>query len=449
MKSNWELLQHRTNYYKFIIREMLTSIGVPLEKLHFVQGTDYQLGKDYTLDVYKMSAVVTSEHTTKAGAEVVKQVKNPLMSNLLYPILQALDEQHLDVDCQFGGVDQRKIFMFAREHLPRIGYKKRIHLMNPLVPGLGKSGKMSSSEPLSKVDFDDSDEGIRNKFGQAYSVDGQVAGNGLLAMLKHVVFKRLEAQSRPFVVRREAQWGGDISFNNYAELEKAFAERTLASKDLKGALAEEIILLVRPLREAMSKNQTLVSLAYPVEVQEPVEAKQTAPTTQATIASLDVRVGKILKVEQLAGSDSLYKEEIDVGEAQPRTILSGLVKYVPIDQMQDRLVLVVCNLPPKTMLRVTSQGMVLAASQKTGKETTAVALVDPPAGSKPGDKLVWPEDLGVADAQLTPKRLERVLPKLKTTTEGIAVYVKSPTENLNFTVAGGVCTSSLKDAVVG
>jgi tyrosyl-tRNA synthetase len=48
-------------------------------------------------------------------------------------------------------VDQRKIFMFAREWLPKIGYKKRAYIMNPLIPGLGKSGKMSSSEKQSKV----------------------------------------------------------------------------------------------------------------------------------------------------------------------------------------------------------------------------------------------------------------------------------------------------------
>ena len=61
--------------------------------------------------MYRMAAAVTTEHTTKAGAEVVKQVGNPFMSNLLYPILQALDEEYLDVDIQFGGLDQRKIFM--------------------------------------------------------------------------------------------------------------------------------------------------------------------------------------------------------------------------------------------------------------------------------------------------------------------------------------------------
>lgn len=57
----------------------------------------------------------------------------------MYPLLQALDEQYLGVDAQFGGVDQRKIFMFAEEQLPGIGYRKRIHLMNPMVPSLAYS----------------------------------------------------------------------------------------------------------------------------------------------------------------------------------------------------------------------------------------------------------------------------------------------------------------------
>ena len=45
MKAPWELLTHRTNYYECIIKAMLKSIGVPLEKLKFVRGTDYQLSE--------------------------------------------------------------------------------------------------------------------------------------------------------------------------------------------------------------------------------------------------------------------------------------------------------------------------------------------------------------------------------------------------------------------
>lgn len=83
-----------------------------------------------------MSTVVTEHDAKKAGAEVVKQVTSPLLSGLVYPLMQALDEEHLGVDAQFGGVDQRKIFTLAAEQLPGVGFRERAHLMNPMVPGL-------------------------------------------------------------------------------------------------------------------------------------------------------------------------------------------------------------------------------------------------------------------------------------------------------------------------
>lgn len=278
--------------------EMLKVIGVPLDKLSFVQGTDYQLTAKYTLDMYQMAAMTTTEHTAKAGAEVVKQTKNPLMSSLIYPILQALDEEYLGVDIQFGGVDQRKIFMFAREWLPKLGYKKRLHLMNSLVPGLTKSGKMSSSEPLSKIDFDESDKTIRDKFSRAYSVDGKVEGNGLLALLKHILFRRMESQGRKLLVKRPEKFGGDVTYETYEEVEAAFSSGSLASADLKAAVAEEVIQLTTPLRDAIDQQKDLIARAYPPEEKHAEPAKPSAPTTAATIGSLDIRVGKILSVER-------------------------------------------------------------------------------------------------------------------------------------------------------
>ena len=73
------------------------------------------LSREYTLDVYRLSSMVSEHDAKKAGAEVVKQSQNPLISGLLYPGLQGLDEEYLHCDAQFGGIDQRKIFMFAEE----------------------------------------------------------------------------------------------------------------------------------------------------------------------------------------------------------------------------------------------------------------------------------------------------------------------------------------------
>ncbi|KAK4326267.1 hypothetical protein Pmani_003199 [Petrolisthes manimaculis] len=186
LKAPWTLIQYRTKYYKAIIISMLKAIGVNIDKLRFIQGTSYQLRPSYTEDVYKLSAMVTQHDAIKAGAEVVKQVHSPLQSGLLYPGLQALDEEYLRADAQFGGVDQRKIFTYAEKYLPRLGYPKRAHLMNPMVPGL-TGGKMSSSEVRSKVDLLDSPREVEGKLIGA-DCAAERPENGIMAFVKHVLF---------------------------------------------------------------------------------------------------------------------------------------------------------------------------------------------------------------------------------------------------------------------
>jgi tyrosyl-tRNA synthetase len=75
------------------------------------------------MDVYKLCSLTSEHDAKKAGAEIVKQSANAPLSGLLYPILQVLDEEHLGVDAQFGGVDQRKLFTASIEWLPKLGYK--------------------------------------------------------------------------------------------------------------------------------------------------------------------------------------------------------------------------------------------------------------------------------------------------------------------------------------
>jgi tyrosyl-tRNA synthetase len=116
MKAPLELVGHRTKYYKFVLLAVFDSLGIPTSKLTFVEGSSYQLTKEFNLDNYRLCATVTEHDAKKAGAEVVKQVESPLLSGLLYPGLQALDEQYLDVDFQFGGVDQ------VRTHLSPFCY---------------------------------------------------------------------------------------------------------------------------------------------------------------------------------------------------------------------------------------------------------------------------------------------------------------------------------------
>lgn len=73
-------------------------------------------------------------------------------------------------------------------------------------------------------------------------------------------------------------------------------------------------------------------------------------------------------------ADRLYCEEIDVGEGEPRAIASGLREHCTLEEMQGRLVLVVCNLRPAKLAGFTSNGMVLAAKSADGK-ASAIGVV--------------------------------------------------------------------------
>lgn len=264
-KAPWELLEQRTKYYEAIIKSMLKSLNVPLDKLEFIKGSSYQLSEKYTLDMYKLSAQTTLKKAQKSGAEVVKQSDSPPVSGLLYPLLQTLDEEYLKVDAQFGGVDQRKIFVLARESLPSLGYKKRIHLMNPIIPGLLQGGKMSSSEENSKIDLLDDEKTIQKKVNKAYAQEGIVENNGLLAFAKNVLFPLKQDTNTPFLIERPEKFGGNIEFQTYEELESAYKKNTLNPADLKPAMTKEINLLLDPIRKefAQEKLIKLAKLAYP------------------------------------------------------------------------------------------------------------------------------------------------------------------------------------------
>ena len=112
-----------------------------------------------------------------------------------------------------------------------------------------------------------------------------------------------------------------------------------------------------------------------------------AAPDQPEYTKLDIRVGQIVKASRHPDPtvESLYVEEIDVGEGAPRVIVSGLVKFIPLDVFSTARVCVICNLKPSPLKGVVSNGMVLAASNG---DKTVVELIVPPAGSKPGDRIL-------------------------------------------------------------
>lgn len=141
---------------------------------------------------------------------------------------------------------------------------------------------------------------------------------------------------------------------------------------------------------------------------------------------IDLRVGKIVDIQKHPDADALYLEKVDFGEADgPRTILSGLVHYVPIEEMRDRWVVGIVNLKPVAMRGIKSYGMLLCATAKEGKDG-GVEPVVPPSGSEVGDRIEVEGYEGLAPLeQLNPKKkiFEAIQPNYTTTDEKHAAWV--------------------------
>lgn len=258
----WELLEKRTEYYKRAVMLILKTIGVDIKKLEFIKGSSIQLSGKYFHDVLKLSTISSINECKKASSEVVKARENPLLAGLIYPIMQALDEEYLKVDMQFAGLDQRKIMVFARENLPKIGYRSRIELMTPMIRGL-VGEKMSSSVEATKIDLLDDEEIIFKKINKAECVGGD-PNNGLLAMLKYFIMPLKQDKKDKFVVERAERFGGKAAYTNYEQIEEDFVGKKLHPLDLKKSLSKEISNLLVNFRED-SRLREMHKEAYPIK----------------------------------------------------------------------------------------------------------------------------------------------------------------------------------------
>ena len=259
-KTPFELLDYRVRYYKEVISAMISSLGIDTKNLEFKKGSDFELDAKYTLDMYKLAALNTFDRCKRAAAGVVRFGENPKLSGFIYPILQTLDEQYLDVDVQYGGIDQRKILAFARENLPKIGYKARVEVMTPMLPGL-QGAKMSASEEKSKIDLLDSEETVKSKINSAHCPI-EIKDNGVLAFLKYVIMVKKKDSSEKLTIKRTEKFGGNIDYDNYEQLEKDFLDKKLHPMDLKNVVAEEVNNLLEPIRQKMKGNEDLLKKAF-------------------------------------------------------------------------------------------------------------------------------------------------------------------------------------------
>ncbi|AEH06015.1 tyrosine--tRNA ligase [Methanothermococcus okinawensis] len=212
-------------------------------KAKYIYGSEFQLEKDYTLDVYRIALKTTLKRARRSMEVIAREDENPKVAEVVYPLMQVNDIKHLNVDVAVGGMEQRKIHMLAREILPNMGYKSPVCIHNPVLTGLDGEGKMSSSKG-NFIAVDDEPNTIKSKVKKAYCPIGIVEGNPILELAKYYL-------NYPITIERPEKFGGNIVINDYETLEKMYSEKKLHPMDLKGAVAKEIIEILAPIRERL------------------------------------------------------------------------------------------------------------------------------------------------------------------------------------------------------
>ena len=97
---------------------------------------------------------------------------------------------------------------------------------------------------------------------------------------------------------------------------------------------------------------------------------------------MDLRVGLVVSAERVKGADKLLHLKVDIGEAEPRTLMAGIAEAYTPEQLMGRKVVIVANLAPRKLRGVESNGMIVAASVEGGKPVLAGFLEDIPIGAR-------------------------------------------------------------------
>ena len=234
------------------MKEQFVAFGLDAEKTEFVLGSEFQLDDDYTLDVHSLAVRVTLNRARRSMSEVAREEENPKVSQMWYPLMQAVDIARLDVDLAVGGIDQRKIHMLARDHLPDIGYDSPTALHTPILTSLeGSGGKMSASDmkmedKADPIAMDDSREEIEDKILGAYCPP-HLEDNPVAEVYRYHVFPRFET----VVVERPEKYGGDLEYASYEEFSEDIESGELHPQDAKEALVDYVDRLVEPGRQKL------------------------------------------------------------------------------------------------------------------------------------------------------------------------------------------------------
>ncbi|CAH0384857.1 unnamed protein product [Bemisia tabaci] len=184
-------------------------------------------------------------------------------------------------------------------------------------------------------------------------------------------------------------------------------------------------------------NESIATESY-----QPMTKQKRKVQKPIDFSRLEFKVGKIRAIREIRFALDFYIAEIDVGEYYTRTVISGLVNYYPIQELEKRRVIVLCNIGPRDILGYAAQGILLCAGDEK-----RIEVLEPPYASRLGDKVTVAGYNGTADRFIKKKFkiFEKVSEDLRVNEEKIACYKGIP---LQVRDTGFVKTATLRNVSI-
>ncbi|MGC8652146.1 MAG: tyrosine--tRNA ligase [Candidatus Micrarchaeia archaeon] len=262
------------NYFSEALKISLKCVGGDSESTKFIMGSELyeKMGEQYFENVLKIASIMT-EARAKRSITILgrKEGENISLSQLIYVPMQVADIYSMSINIAHAGMDQRKAHVVAIESSGAFGYKP-VALHHHLLMGMhiteeqrsrllkAKSVgsrpeidnelidiKMSKSKPSSAIFIHDSEEEIRKKIDSAYCPIGSTEVNPIIDLARYIIWPYLDRKGLPFDIQNK-RTGGAVSYHSINEIEGAFTNSLIHPADLKEAVSNYLIEILKPAR---------------------------------------------------------------------------------------------------------------------------------------------------------------------------------------------------------
>jgi tyrosyl-tRNA synthetase len=243
-----------------------SALGADASRVRFRWAHELTGRSDYWARVVRVGKATTVARTRRAMSIMGRDEEEANLdtSKLFYPSMQAADIFELPVDLAYGGMDQRRAHVLAREVAHHYGWPVPAAIHSPLLSSLKGGGrmdpaegttesKMSKSDPGSSVPIPSTTEEVAARFAAAFCPAKEVDGNPVVEAVRFIVFP----WEGRLVVERAARHGGPVAYDTAAAFLTAWRAGELHPQDVKVAVAASIDRLIAPARTYFSEHPEL------------------------------------------------------------------------------------------------------------------------------------------------------------------------------------------------